>query len=275
LLTFFFKIKGGKMMSDILFEKRGKVAVITLNRPEVMNAFTMDMINQWAEALDEYRKDNSVHAVVLTATGERAFCSGVDLAALNAMDTSKSINRKNVLWEHIHRIALTVEQLEKPMIAAVNGSAVGAGMDMALMCDVRFASENARFSEGYIRVGLVPGDGGAYFLPRIVGMAKALELMWTGDFISANEAKNLGIVNHVYAPEDLMQKTLEFAERIANSPTIAIRMIKRAAYQSANLDLRTALDLISSHFSIVRDTDDHKEALAAMIEKRTAQFTGN
>ncbi|WP_246147351.1 enoyl-CoA hydratase/isomerase family protein [Aneurinibacillus danicus] len=263
------------MMADILFEKRGKIAIITLNRPQVMNAFTMDMIDQWAEALDEYRKDDSVHAVVLTGAGERAFCSGVDLAALDAMDASKSINRKNILWEHIHRIALTLEQLEKPMIAAVNGSAVGAGMDMALMCDIRFASENARFSEGYIRVGLVPGDGGAYFLPRIVGMAKALELLWTGDFISAKEAKDLSIVNHVYAPQDLMQKTLEFAERIANSPTIAIRMIKRAAYQSANLDLRTALDLISSHFSIVRDTEDHHEALAAMIEKRTPHFTGN
>jgi enoyl-CoA hydratase/carnithine racemase len=262
-------------MSDILFEKRGKIATITLNRPSVMNAFTMDMIYQWAEALDEYKRDNSVHAVVLTAAGDRAFCSGVDLAALDAMDASKSINRKNLLWEHIHKIALTVDQLDKPLIAAVNGSAVGAGMDMALMCDIRFASENARFSEGYIRVGLVPGDGGAYYLPKMVGMAKALELMWTGDFISATEAKELGIVNQVYDSNELMEKTMEFAQRIVNSPTIAIRMIKRAAYQSAKLELRTALDLISSHFSIVRDTDDHREALAAMIEKRKAVFTGN
>jgi enoyl-CoA hydratase/carnithine racemase len=262
-------------MSDILFEKRGKIATITLNRPSVMNAFTMDMIYQWAEALDEYKRDNSVHAVVLTAAGDRAFCSGVDLAALDAMDASKSINRKNLLWEHIHKIALTVDQLDKPLIAAVNGSAVGAGMDMALMCDIRFASENSRFSEGYIRVGLVPGDGGAYYLPKMVGMAKALELMWTGDFISANEAKELGIVNQVYDSNELMEKTMEFAQRIVNSPTIAIRMIKRAAYQSAKLELRTALDLISSHFSIVRDTDDHREALAAMIEKRKAVFTGN
>jgi enoyl-CoA hydratase/carnithine racemase len=262
-------------MSDILFEKRGKIATITLNRPKVMNAFTLDMIDQWAEALDEYRRDDSVHAVVLTAAGDRAFCSGVDLAALDAMDASKSINRKNLLWDHIYKIALTVDQMDKPLIAAVNGSAVGAGMDMALMCDIRFASETARFSEGYIRVGLVPGDGGAYYLPKLVGMAKALELMWTGDFISANEAKELGIVNQVYYPNELMEKTMEFAERIVNSPTIAIRMIKRAVYQSAKLELRTALDLISSHFSIVRDTDDHREALAAMIEKRKPQFTGN
>jgi 2-(1,2-epoxy-1,2-dihydrophenyl)acetyl-CoA isomerase len=109
----------------------------------------------------------------------------------------------------------------------------------------------------------------------MVGISKALELLWTGDFISANEAKELGIVNRVYSAEDLMPKTLEFAERIVHSPTIAIRMIKRAVYQSVNLDLRTALDLISSHFSIVRDTEDHKEALAAMLEKRTPHFTGN
>lgn len=261
-------------MPDIQFEKNGKIAIITLNRPNVQNAFTMDMIDQWAQALEEYRKDNSVHAIVLTGAGERAFCSGIDLKAFDAMDTSKSTNRKNVLWEHIHQIALTLEQLDKPMIAAVNGSAVGAGMDMALMCDIRFASENARFSEGYIRLGLVPGDGGAYFLPKIVGMAKALELLWTGDFISSHEAKEFGIVNHVYTAKDLMPKTLEFAERIVNSPTVAIRMIKRASYQSANLDLRTALDLISSHFSIVRDTQDHKEALTAMLEKRNPSFTG-
>jgi 2-(1,2-epoxy-1,2-dihydrophenyl)acetyl-CoA isomerase len=124
-------------------------------------------------------------------------------------------------------------------------------------------------------LGLVPGDGGVYFLPRIAGMAKALELLWTGDFISAQEAKELGIVNRVYSAGDLIPKTMEFAERLASGPKIAIRMIKRAAYQSEKTDLRTSLDLISSHFSIVRDTEDHREALAAILKKRTPHFTGN
>jgi enoyl-CoA hydratase/carnithine racemase len=261
-------------MSDILFQKDGSIAVITLNRPAVMNAFTFEMIDQWADALEEFRQDDAVRAVVLTGAGQKAFCSGVDLKALD-MGQTKALDRKNDLWERVHRVALTLERLDKPMICAVNGTAVGAGMDMALMCDIRFASENARFSEGYIKVGLVPGDGGAYFLPRMVGMAKALELLWTGDFVSASEAKELGMVNQVYTAEDLLPKTMAFAERLASSPTIALRMIKRAAYQSVNLDLRTSLDLISSHFSIVRDTEDHREAVAAMLEKRSSQFTGN
>ncbi|MCU6598974.1 enoyl-CoA hydratase-related protein [Peribacillus frigoritolerans] len=260
-------------MSDILFQKVGEIAVITLNRPKVMNAFTFDMINQWADALDEYSKDDSVDAVVLTGAGEKAFCSGVDLNDLN-MGEAKAIERKNDLWQKIHRIALTLERFDKPMISAVNGLAIGAGMDMSLMCDIRFASENARFAEGYIKVGLIPGDGGSYYLPRIVGMAKALEMLWTGDFIHADEAKQIGLVNQVYSSAELMPKTMEFAERLVNSPTMALRLIKRAAYQSANLDLRTHLDLISSHFVVVRDSEDHKEAMAAMLEKRTPQFTG-
>lgn len=261
-------------MSDILFQKEAKVAVITLNRPEMMNAFTFDMVNQWADALEEYSKDDSVHCVVLSAAGQKAFCSGVDLNDLN-MGESRAIDRKNDLWENVHRVALTLERLDKPMICAVNGVAVGAGMDMALMCDIRFASEKARFSEGYINVGLIPGDGGSYFLPRIVGMAKAMELLWTGDFVAAKEAKELGIVNQVYSAEELLPKTLAFAERLANSPQTALRMIKRAAHQSANLDLRTHLDLISSHFSIVRESEDHREAVAAKLEKRTPRFIGN
>ncbi|MBO0959986.1 enoyl-CoA hydratase/isomerase family protein [Neobacillus sp. MM2021_6] len=262
-------------MSDILFQKEGKIAIITLNRPKRMNAFTIDMIDQWAEALQEYQRDDSVHAVILTGAGERAFCSGIDLNDFDSMDISKSINRKNVLHNHVHRIALALEGLDKPMLCAVNGSAVGAGMDMSLMCDIRFASENARFTEGYIKVGLVPGDGGAYYLPRIVGLSKALELLWTGDFLSAQEAKEAGIVSRVYSADDLMPKTMEFAERLVNSPTIAIRMIKRAVYQSSRMELRPALDLISSHFAIVRDTEDHKEGLTAMLEKRPPKFTGN
>lgn len=261
-------------MSDILFQKEGKIAVITLNRPEQMNAFTIDMIDQWANALEEYKRDDDVQAIVLTGTGEKSFCSGVDLNSLDAMDSSKAINRKNVLWKHVHRVALALEGLDKPMLCAVNGVSVGAGMDMSLMCDIRFASENARFSEGYIKVGIVPGDGGAYYLPRIVGMAKALEMLWTGDFLTAAEAKEVGIVNKVFSSEDLMPKTMEFAERLVNSPTLAIQMIKRAVYQSVNLDLRTSLDLISSHFSILGDTEDHREGLASLLEKRKPRFIG-
>ena len=262
-------------MSDISFDKEGKIAVITLNRPEVRNAFTIEMVRQWADALEEYRRDDSVDVVVLTGAGQRAFCSGIDLNALQGMREFKSIKSKSILWDVIHQVAFALERLDKPMICAVNGAALGAGMDMALMCDIRFASENASFAEGYIKFALVPGDGGAYFLPRIVGMAKALELLWTGDLISAQEAKEFGIVNRIISAKELMPRTMEFAERLSNSPKIAIRMIKRAVYQSQNCDLRTALDLISSHMVIVHDTKDHEEALSAIMEKRTPHFTGS
>jgi len=163
--------KGNK---DLLFLKSDGIATIRLNRPGKKNSFTMDMIDQWVEALEKSRKDADVKVIVVTGTGD-SFCSGADLAGLRDAENC-AIDHKNMLWEQIHRVALIMEDIDKPIIAAVNGIAVGAGMDMALMCDLRFVADTARFSEGYIRIGVVPGDGGCYFLPRLVGVAKALEL---------------------------------------------------------------------------------------------------
>jgi enoyl-CoA hydratase/carnithine racemase len=156
----------------------------------------------------------------------------------------------------------------------VNGTAVGAGMDMALMCDIRLLARSARLSEGYIKVGLVPGDGGCYFLPRLAGMAKALELLWTGDFVDAEEALRLGIASHLYEDADFAASWHAFASRIAAQPPLNVQLIKRAAYQSARSDLRTALDLISSHMAVVRSTRDSAEAMAAFRERRAPRFEG-
>ena len=164
--------------------------------------------------------------------------------------------------------------MDKPVIAAINGVAVGAGLDMALMADIRTMADTAKVSEGYVKVGLVPGDGGAYFLPRLVGEAKALELLWTGNFINAEEALKCGLVNQVYPQEEFMEKTLELAKQIANGPQVAIRMTKRAVKQSLKMDLESSLDLISSHFAIIKETEDHKEGVAAFTEKRKPKFQG-
>lgn len=259
-------------MADIEYSVESGVATILLNRPARKNAFTMEMIDAWAKMLEVARTDDAVHVIVLTGAGD-GFCSGVDLDSFAQLDPTP-LNRKKILTDHVHRIALTIEEIDKPVIAGVNGVAVGAGMDMALMCDIRFAAQSARFSEGYIRVGLVPGDGGCYYLPRLVGPAKALELLLTGDFIDATEAARIGIVNRVYPDAELAKETRAFAESLAAGSPIAMRIIKRAVYQSMRSDLRTSLDLISSHVAIVQSTQDFKEAMQSFRERRTPHFEG-
>ena len=259
-------------MADLEFSVEDGIGTILLNRPHMKNAFTFEMIDRWAEVLRSARTDARVRVIVVTGAGD-AFCSGIDLDEFNAK-VKEPYDLKSLLHDRIHRVAYALEELDKPVIAAVNGTAVGAGMDMALMCDMRFVASSARMSEGYIRVGLVPGDGGCYFLPRLVGMARALELLWTGDFIDAETAARIGIADHVYPDADFENAWRSFARRLADQPPINVQMIKRAAYQSARSDMRTALDLISSHMGVVRSTRDSAEAMAAFRDRRTPLFEG-
>ncbi|PZH18840.1 enoyl-CoA hydratase [Streptomyces sp. NTH33] len=259
-------------MADLEYTVRDGVGTILLNRPHAKNAFTLEMIEAWAAALRSARTDPDVRVVVVTGAGD-AFCSGIDLSVLEAVG-DEPLALKSMLTEGVHEVARAVDELSKPVIAAVNGVAVGAGMDMALMCDIRLLAQSARMSEGYIRVGLVPGDGGCYYLPRLVGMSKALELLWTGDFIDADEALRIGLATKVHADADFMGAYRAFACRLAQQPPINVAMIKRAAQQSVHADLRTALDLISSHLAVVHGTRDSQEARAALRERRTPSFEG-
>ena len=261
------------MTDSIKYDVADRIATITLNRPERMNAFTWEMTDAWADALTEAQRDDAVHVVIVTGAG-KAFCSGGDIQGMGERKDRTPLERKNELFGHVQRIPLALEAMDKPVIAAVNGAATGAGMDLALQCDLRYAASSARLGETYVRVGLVPGAGGTWFLPRLTGTAKALELFWTGDLISAEEAERLGIVNKVVPDDQLLTHVREVAAKIARGPQLSIRFIKRAVYQGTRIDLRTSLDLISSHYAVVSSSDDHKEAVAAYLEKRKPKFAG-
>jgi enoyl-CoA hydratase/carnithine racemase len=256
----------------VLYEIRGHIAIITLNRPEAKNAFSPEMITLWRKYLEEAKDDTEVRVIIVTGKGD-TFCSGGNIRDM-AEGKLKSWDMKTFLWEGVHRIVLMLEDLDKPVIAAINGAAMGAGMDMAIMCDLRVCSDQAKLAESYITLGLVPGDGGAYFLPRLVGIAKALELLYTGDVLNAREALRLGIVNRVVPGNKLMEETLKLAELIASRPPLAVRMMKRAVYQAQASSLRSHLDYISSQLSLLSETTDHQEAVRAFLEKRKPRFEG-
>lgn len=257
----------------ILYRLEGHTAVLTINRPEAKNAFSPEMIALWPQFLEEARKDDQVRVVVLTGKGD-TFCSGGDIRDM-AEGKLCSWDMKNFLWEGVHRIIFTMEDLDKPVIAAINGAAMGAGLDMALMCDLRICSDRARLAESYILMGLVPGDGGAFFLPRLIGLARALELLLTGEVLPPQRALDIGLVNRIVPQSRLMEEAMELAEKMGSRPPLAMRMMKRAVYQAIRSDVRTHLDYISSQISLLSETADHREAARAFLERRSPVFSGH
>jgi enoyl-CoA hydratase/carnithine racemase len=256
----------------VRYEVSERIATLTLSHPGRKGAFTLEMIDQWAAHLVAAQEDPEVRVVVVTGEDD-AFCSGIDLSVLQGIEDTP-LARKRMLTHGVHKVARAVLDLDKPLVCALNGVAVGAGLDMALMCDMRFMARSARVSEGYIKVGLVPGDGGAWLLPRLVGPAKALELLLTGDMVGADEALRIGLVNRVYDDGELAGATRDFARQLAGMSPVAVSFIKRTVQQSASIDLRTSLDLISSHMAVVQSTEDYREAQRAFAEKRPGDFQG-
>jgi len=243
------------------------VATLTMNRPDKLNAFDVPMIDLWTRLLGEACEDPAVKVIVLTGAG-RAFCAGGDVDSFLDFRRWNSMERKNYLWKHVHRIVLTLERAEKPVIAAINGLARGAGLDMALMCDLRYMASSATLAESYINMGLIAGDAGTYFLPRIVGAARALELFWTGRSIDAAEAERTGIANRVVPDDQLIPTVMQTARAIAAQPQEAIRCFKRAVYQSYSMPLAAHLDMVSSHMAVVIDTPDHRAKVDEFLARR-------
>ena len=258
----------------LLYEVKDGVATLTLNRPERMNALGDTLREDFLDAITRTGADPDVRVMIVTGAG-KAFCAGGDVKAMNE---AKETGRERPLLDKIapsrDRTLLAMRDAPQPIIAAVNGAAAGAGMNLALGCDLRLASSAARFSQAFVKRGLHPDWGGTYFLPRAVGTATAAELIFTGDVIDAAEALRIGLVSRVLPPEELMPATLELARKIASGPPIAIRLAKRAIYRNAESDLRSALEFETFAQNACFDTEDAREGIRAFVDKRTPVFRG-
>jgi 2-(1,2-epoxy-1,2-dihydrophenyl)acetyl-CoA isomerase len=258
----------------LLYEVKDGVATLTLNRPERLNALGGTLRDDLHDAITRSSGDSDVRVMVITGAG-KGFCAGGDVKAMNEAKEGK---RERPLIEKVapgrDRTLLAMRDAPQPIIAAVNGAAAGAGMNLALGCDIRIASTAAKFSQAFVKRGLHPDWGGTYFLPRVIGMARAAELIFTGDVIDAAEALRLGIVSRVVAPEELMPAVTELARRIAAGPPMAIRLAKGSLYANAEQDLKTALERETFAQNICFETEDASEGIRAFVEKRAPNFRG-
>ena len=254
----------------LLHDASGGVLTLTLDRPDALNSFDRQMKEELLAALRDAARDASVRVVVLTGAG-RAFSAGQDLkerAAPGAADLSAELR------ERYNPLVLAIHRLEKPVIAAVNGVAAGAGCSLALACDIRIASEAASFIEVFGRVGLVPDTGSTWFLPRLVGYARAAEMVFTTNPVDAAAAERIGLVNRVVPPERLLPEARALAERLAASAPLALGLAKRALHRALESDLESALEYEAQLQGIAGRSADHAEGVAAFLEKRPANFRG-
>jgi enoyl-CoA hydratase/carnithine racemase len=262
---------------QITYSKDDGVAIITLNRPQVLNAFTPIMIDEWVRAIEAAKLDPEVRVVIVTGAG-RGFCSGADVRSFRARehaDGNPVVDGRYWLQHSVHRVPLALRTLDKPYIAAVNGPAAGAGMDMASMADLRIAAETATFTMSYVNVGIVPGDGGCYYLPRIIGVARALDLIWTGRTIGVQEALQIGYVSQEVPTEQLMDTVMAYAKKLARGPQVAIELAKRLVYEGLETNnLFKELRSAEHAMLVARATEDAIEGPRAWAEKRPPQFKG-
>ncbi|MBX0329521.1 enoyl-CoA hydratase/isomerase family protein [Oscillochloris sp. ZM17-4] len=257
-------------MSDerlVLTEVSGHIATITLNRPKALNALSPELMDELIAAVEAADADDSIRVLILTG-GPKVFAAGADIKAMIESSPMK-MHAGGIIakWDRIRSCA-------KPIIAAVGGYALGGGCELAMMCDIILASESAQFGQPEINIGVIPGAGGTQRLTRAIGPYRAMELILTGEMISAQEAARYGLVNHVCPAESLMGEARRLAEKIASRPPMAVRMAKDAVRYAAETTLREGLEIEKRNFYMLFDTQDQKEGMRAFIEKRKPEFTG-
>lgn len=258
--------------------RRGSVLILTMNRPEERNAISdVEACRQVEDVCRDAASDMSVSVMILTGAGT-AFSAGGNIKKMRDRSgfapKDTPVATRNSYRESIQRIPLALYDLEIPTIAAVNGPAIGAGLDLACMCDIRIASEKATFAESFVKVGIVPGDGGAWLLPRVVGLSKAAEMSFTGETLDAAQALACGLVSKVVAPDELLHSAFDMAERIAANPPHALRLTKRLLREGQHMRLSSLLEMSAAFQAIAHETEDHREALDSMLSKRPPKFIG-
>ena len=267
-------------MSDAVLYESGDdgIVVLTLNRPDLRNPISdKEMIEALLSALVRLEADAGARVAILTGAG-KGFSSGgnvKDMVSGGALNTGDPVRTRRGYKDGIQRLPLAFRKLEVPVIAAVNGAAVGAGCDLACMCDLRIAGESAKFAESFVKLGLIAGDGGSWLLPRVVGWSKAAEMALTGDMIDAQEALACGLVSKVVPDAELMDAARALAARIAANPAHATRMTRRLLWESRESGLETVLEMASAMQAAAHGTADHAEAVTAFLEKRSPKFSGH
>ena len=262
------------MSKSVLYEQDDRIVKITLNRPDTRNALSGDIIEGLVEYIQKADKDKNVGCVILTGAG-KSFSSGGNLQEIKDMTTKDQMTQSQLEdWYRfgIQKIPLTMNSIDVPVVAAVNGHAIGAGNDLCTMCDIRIAGEDAKFSESFLRIGIIPGDGGSWFLPKIIGLARANEMILTCDVLDANKALDWGLVSKVVPNENLIVEAQQLAKKIATQPPEASRRAKRLLRMSQNVPLQDALEMAASQQSMLQQLDDHREAIDALLEKRKPHY---
>jgi enoyl-CoA hydratase/carnithine racemase len=264
------------MAGFLLYEQAGHVVTLTMNEPDRRNPLTGNSaVQDFQAAISRIENDASVRAVILTGAGN-AFSSGGNVKDMErqAAGEVSGMQIRQEYRQGIQKLPLALFNLEVPVIAAVNGAAIGAGLDLTCMCDIRIASTHAKFAESFVKLGIVPGDGGAWLLPRVIGLARAAEMTFTGQVIDAEQALAWNLVSRVVAPEALLPTAMALAEQIAANPPHAVRLAKRLMREGMHTRLDTLLEMSAAYQALSHQTPDHAEAVAAFIDKRPPVFKG-